>query len=97
MQRGHAGRSRSIRPASARPDERFTERLEALRTWRKNLAAEIGVGSDVILPRDLMISLAEKGPQHASELSEAMEAAPWRLEHFGDQILEVLRSLQAQG
>ena len=73
-----------------RPDEHFTERLEALRTWRKNLAAEIGVGSDVILPRDLMISLAEKGPTTPDELAEAMEVAPWRLEHFGEQILEAL-------
>jgi ribonuclease D len=73
-----------------RPDERFSERLEALRTWRKNLAAEIGVGSDVILPRDLMVSLAEKGPHNPTELTEAMEAAPWRLEHFGEQILEAL-------
>lgn len=73
-----------------RPDERFSERLEALRTWRKNLAAEIGVGSDVILPRDLMITLAEKGPSTPSELAEAMEVAPWRLEHFGEQILEAI-------
>jgi ribonuclease D len=73
-----------------RPDERFSERLEALRTWRKNLAAEIGVGSDVILPRDLMIGLAEKGPRTPAELTEAMEAAPWRLEHFGEQILEAI-------
>lgn len=73
-----------------RPDERFTERLEALRAWRKNLAAEIGVGSDVILPRDLMISLAEKGPHTPDELAGAMEAAPWRLEHFGEQILEAI-------
>jgi ribonuclease D len=73
-----------------RPDERFTERLEALRTWRKNLASEIGVGSDVILPRDLMISLAERGPRTPEELAEAMEAAPWRLEHFGEQILEAI-------
>lgn len=73
-----------------RPDERFSERLEALRTWRKNLAAEIGVGSDVILPRDLMITLAEKGPSTPRELAEAMEVAPWRLEHFGEQILEAI-------
>jgi ribonuclease D len=73
-----------------RPDEHFTERLEALRTWRKNLAAEIGVGSDVILPRDLMITLAEKGASNATELAEVMEAAPWRLEHFGAQILEAM-------
>jgi len=73
-----------------RPDERFTDRLEALRTWRKNLAAEIGVGSDVILPRDLMISLAEKGPRTPEELAGAMQAAPWRLEHFGEQILEAM-------
>jgi len=74
-----------------RPDEHFTERLEALRTWRKNLAAEIGVGSDVILPRDLMILLAEKGPNNTSELAEVMAVAPWRLEHFGMQILEAMK------
>ena len=84
-------KARPVYPVRARrPDERFSERLETLRTWRKNLAAEIEVGSDVILPRDLMISLAEKGPRTPDELAEAMEAAPWRLEHFGEQILEVL-------
>jgi hypothetical protein len=37
-----------------------------------------------------MISLAEKGPRTPAELAEVMEAAPWRLEHFGEQILEAL-------
>jgi len=73
-----------------RPDERFSERLEALRVWRKTLANEIGVGSDVILPRDLMVSLAEKAPRTEDELAQAMQVAPWRLEHFGEQILGAL-------
>jgi ribonuclease D len=75
---------------SPRPDERFVGRLEALREWRKQTALEMGVASDVVLPRDLMIALAEQDPRQPEELAQVMIAVPWRLEHFGSQILEVL-------
>jgi ribonuclease D len=77
-------------PRSPRPDEQFLERLEALRRWRKGAAEKMGVKSDVVLPRDLMYALAESDPCSREDLEEAMGEAPWRLEHFGEQILEVL-------
>ena len=78
-------------PRHPRPDERFLVRLEALRMWRKNKAAEMGVGSDVVLPRDLLFSLAEKNPVSEEEMAVALRETLWRLERFGGGILGVLR------
>ena len=78
-------------PRHPRPDERFLARLEALRAWRKNKAGEMGVGSDVVLPRDLLFSLAERNPQNPEEMAEVLRESLWRLERFGGEILGVLR------
>ena len=78
-------------PRVPRPSEAFLERVEALRNWRKATAQEMGVKSDVVLPRDLLISLAEQNPRNYQELEPLMGSVPWRLEHFGGQILSVLK------
>jgi ribonuclease D len=78
-------------PRQPRPDERYTERVDALKRWRKNTAQQMGVKSDIILPRDLVHSLAEHDPCCLQELNQFMHAVPWRFEHFGDQILETLK------
>ena len=62
-------------------------RIEALKIWRKKTAAEFKVESDVILPRELLIAIAEKKPSSINELSSIMENNPWRFEHFGSAIL----------
>ena len=77
-------------PRSPRPNERFLDRLEVLRTWRKITARQMGVKSDVVLPRDLMFTIAEQNPQDYEDLVLIMKEVPWRLERFGDQILEAL-------
>ncbi len=77
-------------PRQPRPDEQFLERLEILRHWRKSAAEKMGVMSDVVLPRDLMYALAESNPRCREDLEASLGDAPWRLEHFGDQILDVL-------
>ena len=78
------------RPRSPRPDEQFMSRLEALRAWRKSAAREMGVKSDIVLPRDLLYAIAERDPHLQDELAALMRDNPWRLEHFGGQILYVL-------
>jgi len=45
----------------------------------------------VVLPKDLMLELAEENPTDGQELSAVMYSAPWRLEQFGEKILEALR------
>lgn len=77
-------------PRSPRPSEDFLNRLDALRTWRKKTAREIGVKSDIVLPRDLLYTIAERDPKQEDELARLMKDNPWRLEQYGGQILYVL-------
>jgi len=77
-------------PRACRPDPRFAERLDALRNWRKQAAQEMGVASDVVLPRDLMQELASENPRTLQELRRVLQSAPWRMEHFGGEILHTL-------
>ncbi|HTP02536.1 MAG TPA: HRDC domain-containing protein [Anaerolineales bacterium] len=70
-----------------RPNDAYLKRLDKLKDWRKKTAAKMDVESDVVLPRPLLLSLAEKGPQEAQSI---LRASPWRLEHFGDQVIKVL-------
>jgi ribonuclease D len=77
-------------PRSPRPEESYLARLEVLRNWRKRKAKDLGVSSDVVLPRDLMYSIVEENPRDAQGLAQALEDAPWRLERFGGEILAAL-------
>jgi ribonuclease D len=84
-------RAEPLRPNRLpRPDQRYLDRLEALRQWRKSAAEQMGVASDVVLPRDLLLALAANNPHQPDELAQVMQDSPWRLEHFGSQLLEVL-------
>ena len=77
-------------PRSPRPSEAFLGRVEALRRWRKDTAEQMGVKSDVVLPRDLMNAIAEQNPRGMEDLEVVLEGVPWRLRNFGGQILKVL-------
>ncbi|MCC6147225.1 MAG: ribonuclease D [Anaerolineaceae bacterium] len=79
-------------PASlSKPKEDYLSRLESLRIWRKQTGEQMGVPSDVILPRDLMERIAQANPRHPEELQGLMENLPWRMSHFGDDILSVVK------
>lgn len=77
-------------PHTPRPDDDYLERVERLRQWRKDAARVMGVKSDVVLPRDLMMALARHNPKNRQELQEVLRSAPWRLDHYGDKILDAL-------
>jgi ribonuclease D len=79
-------------PRSRRPDEQYLIRMENLRQWRKETARELGVKSDVIMPRDLLTSIAEKNPSDMDKLSRIMADLPWRLDKYGQEILEVIHN-----
>jgi ribonuclease D len=65
-------------------------RLEKLKLWRKNLGLEMGVESDVILPKPYLSALAENPPMNVDELAHVMKDSPSRVEKYGAQILKVL-------
>jgi ribonuclease D len=79
-------------PKSKRPDEAYISRMEILRFWRKEKARLLGVKSDVVMPRDILTSLADRNPRTKTELGEVLSDLPWRLENFGDEILEALNN-----
>ena len=78
------------RTPSKRPSDAFLLRLDALKNWRKTTARQMGVESDVILPKRFMHQLAGSVPQDRDGLAEIMGESPWRMEHYGQQILTVL-------
>ncbi|OGO28378.1 MAG: hypothetical protein A2136_08025 [Chloroflexi bacterium RBG_16_54_11] len=80
-------------PRNIRPDERFLKRLDALKQWRKQKARQLEVESDIILPREILHSLASRNPLAEDELVECLADVPWRRERYGEEILKVLRKL----
>ncbi len=73
-----------------RPPDDVLGRYERLRTWRKKRGRQRGVESDVIVSRDALWELARANPQTKAELEAIDGLGPWRLETYGDEILQVL-------
>jgi ribonuclease D len=82
------------RPAYRRPEEAVLLRIDALKTWRKETARKYSVESDVILPKDLLESIAHRNPEDLTGLDTVMSDFPWRYNHFNGQILSVLKELE---
>ncbi len=77
-------------PKKERPDDDYLNRLHHLKAWRKRKARQVGVNSAVILPRYLVVAVAEKNPSTKEELGEILEEVPLRFAHYGDEILSAL-------
>ena len=75
------------RAPSPSPGRPYLRRLERLKQWRKKAAAEMGVQSDVVLPRSLLLALAERGSEG---LQVVMSSSPWRWQRFGEQLAHVV-------
>lgn len=73
-----------------RPSNAILNRLNKLKNWRKKKAEELGVESDIVLPRAYLFPLAEQNPRTLEALSAVMSDSPWRVEHFGAEILTSL-------
>ncbi len=78
------------RPRSRGMDEVAQLRFEALRDWRKKIARKRKLELDLILPRDLMLSLAQEPPRDLSQLERRMDPLEWRFQHYGQDILKTL-------
>ena len=72
-----------------RPDESVLKRLEKIKSWRKKVAQDIKVESDIILPKMYLNVFAENPPKTMSDLESAMADSPWRFKTYGTQILDL--------
>jgi len=78
------------RRAAEAKDDAFLRRLEKLKVWRKKVGLEMGVESDIILPKPYLSRLAENPPASADELALVMKDSPTRVVKYGAQILKTL-------
>lgn len=77
-----------------RPDKAMLERLNSLHEWRKEQGKLLKVESDIILPRNYMEKIAVQNPGNSTELKNIMTDIPWRYQHYGNDILKRLHSLE---
>ncbi len=70
-----------------RPSDAVLRRVEKLKAWRKKVAQEIKVESDIILPKKYLGLFSENPPRTLAELEEAMKDSPRRFQIYGAQIL----------
>jgi ribonuclease D len=78
------------RSQSKRPNEAMLKRLQKLKNWRKKVAAELRVESDIVLPKAYLNRLAEHPPRSLSELETVMSESPTRFQKYGEQIYRLL-------
>ncbi len=79
-------------PHTKRPEEAVLKRIDSLREWRKLTGRDLGVPSDVVLPRDVLNRIAWDGPESMAGLESAMKDVPYRYDRFGGKILDALNN-----
>ncbi len=87
----HKSSGNLSRPRAQYLDESIQRRRELLGDWRKQMAQKDKVSSSVILPKDLLESIAAQPIKSKAELEQAMQASPTRFEVYGEELLEILR------
>jgi ribonuclease D len=78
------------REQAKRPNDAVMKRLEKLKNWRKKVAEEMKVDSDIVLPKVYMNVLAENPPKSLEELKSLMHDSPTRFDRHGDQIFSLI-------
>ncbi|MEA3327598.1 MAG: HRDC domain-containing protein [Chloroflexota bacterium] len=78
-------------PHHKRLQDTVMDRIDSLREWRKMTGCDLGVPSDVILPRDVLNRIAYKAPMNLDELAAQMQDVPYRFNHFGGAIIKNLQ------
>jgi ribonuclease D len=91
IKRGLHARPPQPPPPPPRHSEAQMERFEALRAWRKKVAARRGVDADVIVGNAVLWDLAEQPPCTFEDLSRVEGLGPWKRKTYGKDVLQVLR------
>lgn len=78
------------REQTRRPNDAMLKRLQRLKNWRKKVAEELHVESDIVLPKAYLNRLAEHPPRSLSELEMVMHESPTRFDKYGEQIYRLV-------
>jgi len=78
------------REQAKRPSDALLRRLEKLKVWRKKIAKELSVESDIVLPKAYLNVLAENPPKDLQELEFALRESPTRFQKYGADIYRLI-------
>ncbi len=76
------------------PSRAAKSRLEALRLWRQEKAAQLKLHVGVVFPANVLENLAVAPPADIDELAGIPGMRRWRVREFGEEIVSILRKLQ---
>lgn len=85
------GHDRASKHTNGRPTAACRSRFEALRSWRNETAEERGVEPDLVLTNRTLWAVACRNPTRQSDLSSDGLLAPWQVDAFGTDVLEVVQ------
>ncbi len=77
-------------PSPPRHSEAEAACFQALRVWRKQVAAERGVDIGVVVSNSVLWSLAEQNSRTLEDLGRIENLGPWKRKTYGEAILRVL-------
>ncbi len=96
------GRTRPLPPlpnGDGRPEHQLDKpaqaSYDALRRWRTETARTRGVDADIVLPNSTLLAIVQSHPAALSDLAHIAELSPWKLAHYGPQILDTLAQITA--
>jgi ribonuclease D len=90
IKRGTHARPPDPPPPPPRHSGAEVARFQALKGWRKQVAAERQVAPDVVVGNAVLWALAEQNPRSPDGLERIEGLGPWKRKTYGEAILEVL-------
>ena len=78
------------REQAKHPNDAMLKRLEKLKVWRKKIAREMSVESDIVLPKMYLNMLAENPPKNLEDLEIVMQISPTRFNNYGAEIYRLI-------
>jgi ribonuclease D len=79
------------RPLRSERDPAVDARLAALKAWRREKAAALGIEAGVLINNALLEALARDRPQLAAALADVPGLKNWQRRELGEELLAVLR------
>ena len=80
-------------PRVERRKPAVVERYSALHAWRKETAELRAVDSSLVLPKQVLWSIAEQLPTTMTALAQINGMGQWRLDMYGEAILDVIHQM----
>lgn len=82
------------RTRSARPPEKLTRRISALKNWRKKCARQLDLEPGLLINNALITAIATLKPSQRSDFKAIEGLRNWQIVTFGDEITALLAKLK---